>query len=48
VQGIGMFLANNIVGQFVVFNEHEAIVDFSGLKPCCNWEPLRCRYRLIA
>ena len=26
VPGIGMFLANNIVGQFVVFNEHEAIV----------------------
>ncbi len=22
VPGIGMFLANNIVGQFVVFNEH--------------------------
>ena len=26
VPDIGMFLANNIVGQFVVFNEHEAIV----------------------
>ena len=26
VPGIGMFLANNIVGQFVIFNEHEAIV----------------------
>jgi hypothetical protein len=48
VPGIGMLLANNIVGQFVVFNEHEAIVDFSELKPCCNWEPLRCHYRLIA
>jgi len=29
VPGIGMFLANNIVRQFVVFNEHEAIVGFS-------------------
>ena len=47
VPGIGMFLANNIVGQLVVFNEHEAIVDFSELRPCCNWEPLRYRYRLI-
>jgi hypothetical protein len=47
VPGIGMFLANNIVGQFVVFNEHEAIVDFSELRPCCNWEPLRYRYRPI-
>ena len=28
VPGIGMFLANNIVGQFIVFNEHGVIVDF--------------------
>ncbi len=48
VPGIGMFLANNIVGQFVVFNKHEAIVDFSGLRLCCNWEPLQYGYRLIA
>ena len=47
VPGIGMLLAYNIVGQFVVFKEHEAIVDFSGLKLCCNWEPLRCGYKLI-
>jgi hypothetical protein len=26
VPGVGIFLANNIVGQFVVFNEHEEIV----------------------
>ncbi len=32
VPGIGMFLANNIVGQFVVFNEHDVIVDFGGVK----------------
>ena len=47
VPAIGMFLANNIVGQLVVFNEHDAIVDFGGLRPCCNWEPLRYPYRLI-
>jgi len=30
VPGIGMFLANNIVGQLIVFNKHEAIVNFRG------------------
>jgi len=48
VPGIGMFLANNIVGQFVVFNEHDAIVDFGGLKLCCKLGRRLCCYRLIA
>jgi len=39
VPGIGMFLATNIVGQFVVFNKHEVIVDFRGLKLCCKLPP---------
>jgi hypothetical protein len=43
VPGVGIFLANNIVGQFVVFNEHEAIVGSNpqsgracGLRSCLS------------